>query len=62
MSGPLIQAVRSLYDWCQSLVCIAGSKLDLFLVRAGLHRSCPFSPILLLNLLDRISECEATRI
>lgn len=30
---PLIQSVRSLYERCQSLVRIAGCKLDLFLVR-----------------------------
>ncbi|TWW81825.1 hypothetical protein D4764_01G0016400 [Takifugu flavidus] len=30
VSGPLIRAVRSLYDRCQSLVCIAGSKSNSF--------------------------------
>ena len=34
---PLIRAVRSLYDRCQSLVRIAGNKLDLFPVRVGLR-------------------------
>jgi len=33
----VIGAVRSLYDGCQSLVHIAGSKSDVFPVRVGLH-------------------------
>lgn len=37
LSGPLIQAVPYLYDPCQSLVRIAGSKSDSFLVTVGLH-------------------------
>ena len=52
---PLIGAVRSLYDRCQSLVCFAGSKSDVFLVRVGLHQSCPLSPILFIIFMDRIS-------
>ena len=32
MSSPLMQAVRSLYDRSKSLVCIADSKSDSFLV------------------------------
>ena len=52
---PLIGAVRSLYDRCQSLVCIAGSKLDLFPVRVGLHQGCPLSRILFIIFMDRIS-------
>ena len=32
VGGPLLRAVQSLYDWSRSLVCIAGSKSDLFLV------------------------------
>ena len=43
---PLIGAVRSLYDRCQSLVHIAGSKSDAFPVRVGLRQGCPMSPIL----------------
>ena len=43
---PLIRAVRSLYDRCQSLVRIAGYKSDLFPVRVGLRQGCPLSPIL----------------
>ncbi|KAI3373889.1 hypothetical protein L3Q82_022458 [Scortum barcoo] len=45
--GPLLRAVRSLYDRSRSLVRIAGSKSDLFPVHVGLqaglalcHRSC----------------------
>ena len=34
-------AVRSLYDRCQNLVCIAGSQSDVFLVRGGLRQGCP---------------------
>ena len=37
-------AVRSLYNRSQSLVPIAGSKFDLFLVRVG--QGCPLSAIL----------------
>ena len=43
---PLIRAVRSLYDRCQSLVRIAGSKSDVFPVSVGLHQGCLLSPIL----------------
>jgi len=37
---PLIRAVQSLYDRCQSLVCIASSKSDVFPVRVGLRQGC----------------------
>uniref|UniRef100_A0A8C6PMX5 Reverse transcriptase domain-containing protein n=1 Tax=Nothobranchius furzeri TaxID=105023 RepID=A0A8C6PMX5_NOTFU len=53
--GPLIRAVRSLYDRCQSLVRIAGSKSCSFPVRVGLHQGCPLSPILFITFMDRIS-------
>ncbi|TWW60624.1 R2 Retrovirus-related Pol polyprotein from type I retrotransposable element [Takifugu flavidus] len=43
VSGPLIRAVRSLYDRCQSLVRIAGRL--------------PLSPILFIIFMDRISRC-----
>jgi exonuclease III len=52
---PLIRAVRSLYDRCQSLVRIAGSKSDSFPVRVGLRQGCPLSPILFITFMDRIS-------
>ena len=55
VSNPLIRAVRSLYDRCQSLVRIASNKLDLFPVRVGLHQGCPLSPILFIIFMDRIS-------
>ena len=42
---PLIRAVRSLYDRCQSLVRIAGNKSDSFPVRVGFRQGCPLSPI-----------------
>ena len=53
--GPLIRAVRSLYDRCQSLVRIAGSKSGSFPVRVGLRQGCPLSPILFITFMDRIS-------
>ncbi len=34
--GSLLRAVRSLHDRSKSLVCIAGSKSDLFPVHVGL--------------------------
>uniref|UniRef100_A0A8C6M0A0 Reverse transcriptase domain-containing protein n=1 Tax=Nothobranchius furzeri TaxID=105023 RepID=A0A8C6M0A0_NOTFU len=53
--GPLIRAVRSLYDRCQSLVRIAGSKSSSFPVRVGLRQGCPLSPIQFITFMDRIS-------
>uniref|UniRef100_A0A8C6Q6L6 Reverse transcriptase domain-containing protein n=1 Tax=Nothobranchius furzeri TaxID=105023 RepID=A0A8C6Q6L6_NOTFU len=53
--GPLIQAVRSLYDRCQSLDRIASSKSRSFPVRVGLRQGCPLSPILFISFMDRIS-------
>ncbi|XP_061762964.1 retrovirus-related Pol polyprotein from type-2 retrotransposable element R2DM isoform X1 [Nerophis ophidion] len=55
VSDCLIIAVRSLYDQCQSLVRIAGSKSDTFPVRVGLRQGCPMSPILFITFMDRIS-------
>ena len=55
VSDPLIWAVRSMYDRCQSLVRIAGNKSDLFSVRVGLRQGCPLSPILFITLMDTIS-------
>ncbi|KAI3376719.1 hypothetical protein L3Q82_017147 [Scortum barcoo] len=40
--GPLLRAVRSLYDRSRSLVCIAGSKSDLFPVHVGLQQGLHF--------------------
>ena len=53
MPDPLMGAV--LYDRCQSLVRIAGSKSDVFPVRVGLRQGCPLSPILFIIFMDRIS-------
>ena len=55
VSDPLIRAVRSLYDRCQSMVRIASNKSDLFPVRVGLRQGCPLSPILFIIFMDRIS-------
>uniref|UniRef100_A0A8C6LI62 Reverse transcriptase domain-containing protein n=1 Tax=Nothobranchius furzeri TaxID=105023 RepID=A0A8C6LI62_NOTFU len=54
--GPLIQGVRSLYDRCQNLVCIAGSKLGSFPVRVGLRQGCPLSLILFMDRISRRSQ------
>ena len=43
MPDPLIGAVQSLYDRCQSLVRIDGSKSDMFPVRVGFRQGCPLS-------------------
>ncbi|KAJ0057066.1 hypothetical protein NL108_000911 [Boleophthalmus pectinirostris] len=40
--GPLLRAVRSLYDRSRGCVRIAGSKSDLFPVHVGLRQGCPF--------------------
>ncbi len=53
--GPLLRAVLSLYDRSRSLVRIAGSKSDLFLVHVGLRQGCPLSPVLFIIFMDRIS-------
>ena len=55
VSGPLIRAVRSLFDRSQSLVRIVGSKSDSFPVRVGLRQGCPLSSILFIHFMDRIS-------
>ncbi|XDV17602.1 hypothetical protein PO909_023436 [Leuciscus waleckii] len=53
--GPLLRAIRSLYDRSMSLVRIAGSKSDLFPVHDGLRQGCPLSPVLFIIFMDRIS-------
>ncbi|TWW56354.1 hypothetical protein D4764_08G0003410 [Takifugu flavidus] len=57
VSGPLIRAIRSLYDRCQSLVRIAGIKSNSFPVGVDLLQGCPLSPILFITFMDRISRC-----
>ncbi|KAK3570481.1 hypothetical protein QTP86_019919 [Hemibagrus guttatus] len=44
--GPLLRAVRSLYNRSRSLVCIASCKSDLFPMHFGLRQGCPLSPVL----------------
>lgn len=44
---PLTRAVQSLHERCQTLICIADSKLDPFLVRVWLYQGCPLPLILL---------------
>uniref|UniRef100_A0A8C4S0K5 Reverse transcriptase domain-containing protein n=1 Tax=Erpetoichthys calabaricus TaxID=27687 RepID=A0A8C4S0K5_ERPCA len=51
----LIRTVWSLYNRCQSLVRIAGSKPNPFPLRVGLRQGCPLTPILFITLMDRIS-------
>jgi len=53
--GPLLRAVRSLYDRSRSLVRIAGSKSDFFPVHVGLRQGCPLSPVLFIIFMDRTS-------
>ncbi|KAK3529276.1 hypothetical protein QTP70_024824 [Hemibagrus guttatus] len=53
--GPLLRAVRSLYNRSRSLVRIASCKSDLFPVHVGRRQGCPLSPVLFIVFMDRIS-------
>ncbi|KAK3513052.1 hypothetical protein QTP70_000210 [Hemibagrus guttatus] len=53
--GPLLRAVRSLYNRSRSLVRIASCKSDLFQVHVGLRQGCSLSPVLFIVFMDRIS-------
>ncbi|KAI3356985.1 hypothetical protein L3Q82_003620 [Scortum barcoo] len=54
--GPLLRAVRSLYDRSRSLVRIAGSKSDPVPSTCWTPaEACPLSPVLFIIFMDRIS-------
>ncbi|KAK3543929.1 hypothetical protein QTP70_031842 [Hemibagrus guttatus] len=53
--GPLLRAVRSLYNRSRSLVRIASCKSDLFPVHVGLRQGCPLSLVLFIVFMDKIS-------
>ncbi|KAK3509655.1 hypothetical protein QTP70_008402 [Hemibagrus guttatus] len=57
LRGPLLRAVRSLYNRSRSLVRIASCKSDLFPVHVGLRQGCPLSLVLFIVFMDRISRC-----
>ena len=50
----MLRAVRPLYNRSRSLVCIAGSKSDLFPVHVGLWESCPLTTVMFIIFMDRI--------
>lgn len=53
--GPLLRAIKSLYDLCRSLVCIASRKSGLLLVSVGLRQGCLLLLVLFIILMDIIS-------
>uniref|UniRef100_A0A8C6KR66 Reverse transcriptase domain-containing protein n=1 Tax=Nothobranchius furzeri TaxID=105023 RepID=A0A8C6KR66_NOTFU len=55
VGGFLLRVIQSLYQRSVSLVRIAGSMSDLFLVRVGLRQGCPLSPVLFITFMHRIS-------
>lgn len=55
--GPLLWENRSLYGRSQSLVCIVGSKSDLFPVWIELCPGCPLSQLMFIIFMDKTSSC-----
>ncbi len=55
ISGPRLQAIRSLCNQSESCVRILSTKSNMFPVGAGLCQSCPLSLILFVIFTDRIS-------
>ena len=54
IEGSYINIIKAIYDKPTANIVLSGEKLKPFPLRSGTRQGCPFSPLLLFNILSEV--------